>query len=85
MSLLGSPLFALSAARIRTFLREPGAVFWTFGFPLLITVALGIAFRNQGSTRFAVAVIDGPSAASVAAELRGDGALDVARWICPRR
>ena len=26
-----------------------GRVFWTFGFPLLITVALGIAFRNQGA------------------------------------
>jgi len=29
------------------FAREPGAVFWTFGFPLLLTVALGIAFRNR--------------------------------------
>ena len=36
------------AVRIRLFFREPGSVFWTFGFPLLITVALGIAFRNQG-------------------------------------
>jgi ABC-2 type transport system permease protein len=58
-------------------LREPGAVFWTFGFPLLITVALGIAFRNQGATRFAVAVVDGPAAAAVAAELRADASLDV--------
>jgi ABC-2 type transport system permease protein len=77
MSLLDSPLFKLSAARIRTFLREPGAVFWTFGFPLLITVALGIAFRNQGSTRFAVAVVDGPAAAAVAAALRADPSLEV--------
>jgi ABC-type multidrug transport system permease subunit len=34
-------------ARLRMFIREPGAVFWTFGFPLVLTVALGIAFRNR--------------------------------------
>lgn len=78
MSLINGPLFALSAARIRTFLREPGAVFWTFGFPLLITVALGIAFRNQGAARFVVAVVDDQrDAGRVAAELRADPALEV--------
>jgi ABC-type multidrug transport system permease subunit len=55
--MLGGPLWALSAARIKQFLREPGALFWTFGFPLLITVALGTAFRNQGPTKSHVAVI----------------------------
>ena len=77
MALSDSPLFALSAARIRSFLREPGAVFWTFGFPLLITVALGIAFRNQGPTRFAVAVAEGPRAAAIVATLKQDDAVDV--------
>lgn len=52
-----TPLIALSVARIKEFFREPGAVFWTFGFPLLITVALGIAFRKQGPPRAVVAVI----------------------------
>jgi len=59
-----SPLFALAAARIRTFMREPGAVFWTFGFPLLITVALGIAFRNQAPARFPVALVGNGAASS---------------------
>lgn len=77
MTLSQSPLFALAAARIRTFLREPGAVFWTFGFPLLITVALGIAFRNQGPARFPVALVEGPRAAGLAAELGSDPALEV--------
>jgi len=27
-------------ARISAFLREPEAVFWTFGFPVLIAIAL---------------------------------------------
>ena len=46
-----APLIALSTTRIKEFFREPGAVFWTFGFPLLITVALGVAFRNEGPPR----------------------------------
>jgi ABC-2 type transport system permease protein len=74
----GGPLWALSAARIKQFLREPGALFWTFGFPLLITVALGTAFRNQGPTRSHVAVVAGPASAPVAAALAADRGLDVA-------
>ena len=40
-------LIALTVARLRMFVREPGALFWTFVFPILLTVALGIAFRNR--------------------------------------
>ena len=42
-----SPLFQLTLARLREFYREPAAVFWVYGFPLIIVVALGIAFREQ--------------------------------------
>ena len=75
--LLAAPLLQLTLARVREFAREPGAVFWTFGFPLLITVALGIAFRDQGPPRAPVAVVDGPRAAEVYAALAADPALDV--------
>jgi ABC-2 type transport system permease protein len=64
-----SPLWELSGARIKQFFREPGSVFWVFVFPLLITVALGIAFRNQGPSRPRVAVIAGPGADTAAAAL----------------
>ena len=53
----GSPLWELTLARMRLFFREPGAVFWTFGFPLLLSIALGIAFRNQPAAPSAVAVV----------------------------
>jgi ABC-type multidrug transport system permease subunit len=33
--------------RIRLYLREPEAIFWTFLFPILLAVGLGIAFRNR--------------------------------------
>ncbi len=28
-------------------MREPEAVFWTYGFPLLLAIGLGVAFRNR--------------------------------------
>jgi ABC-type multidrug transport system permease subunit len=33
--------------RFRLFLREPEAIFWTFLFPILLAMGLGIAFRNR--------------------------------------
>lgn len=77
MDLRSAPLLHLTLARLRAFAREPGVVFWTFGFPLLITVALGIAFRDQGPPRATVALVDGPRAAEVYAVLSADPALDV--------
>jgi ABC-2 type transport system permease protein len=47
-------------------------MFWTFGFPLLVTVALGVAFRNQGQAKTPVAIVAGPEAARVAAALAGE-------------
>jgi ABC-2 type transport system permease protein len=46
----------LTLTRLKLFVREPGAVFWTFGFPLILTVALGIAFRNRPPEPSVVAV-----------------------------
>jgi ABC-type multidrug transport system permease subunit len=41
------PLAQLMMARLREFYREPEAIFWVYGFPILMVVALGIAFRNK--------------------------------------
>ncbi|HJR71949.1 MAG TPA: ABC transporter permease [Gammaproteobacteria bacterium] len=40
------PLWQLTLVRFREFLREPEALFWVFGFPLLLAAGLGLAFRN---------------------------------------
>jgi ABC-2 type transport system permease protein len=42
-----SSLFQLTAQRFRLFLREPEAIFWTFVFPIILAVGLGLAFRNR--------------------------------------
>jgi ABC-2 type transport system permease protein len=46
-SLETSSLFQLTATRFRLFLREPEAIFWTFIFPIILAVGLGLAFRNR--------------------------------------
>jgi ABC-2 type transport system permease protein len=40
-------LWQLTMARLREFYREPAAVFWVYGFPMLLAVVLGIAFQNR--------------------------------------
>ena len=46
-SLEKSSFFQLTATRFRLYAREPEAIFWTFVFPILLAVGLGIAFRNR--------------------------------------
>ena len=50
------PLIELTASRVREFLREKEAVFWVFVFPVLMTFALGIAFRNTAPDKTPVAI-----------------------------
>jgi ABC-2 type transport system permease protein len=64
-----SALFELTLARFRLFLREPSAMFWTFGFPVILSVALGIAFRNRPPDAMRVAVEEGARADAVLAAL----------------
>ncbi len=64
-----SPMAQLTLTRLRMFFREPSAVFWTFGFPILLTVALGIAFRNRPPEPVRAAVERGAGAEAVLAAL----------------
>ena len=50
------PLIELTSMRVREFLREKEAVFWVFIFPVLMTFALGIAFRNTAPDKTFVAI-----------------------------
>ncbi len=54
------PLAQLILARLREFYREPEAIFWVYGFPILIAVALGFAFRNKPVERITVSIQDSP-------------------------
>src|ERR1700675_3841208 len=64
------PLGQLILARIREFYREPQAIFWVYGFPILIVVALGIAFRNKPVERIVVDVQERPGTETASAFVR---------------
>jgi ABC-type multidrug transport system permease subunit len=57
-----SPLGQLILARLREFYREPAAIFWVYGFPILMVIALGVAFRTKPVERVTVDIVDGPMA-----------------------
>jgi ABC-2 type transport system permease protein len=62
-------MFQLALARMREFYREPEAVFWVFGFPIVLAFALGLAFRNTGPGELQVGVVSGPRDSAAAAAL----------------
>jgi len=70
------PLYELTMARALEFVRDPSAIFWVFGFPVLLAIVLGIAFRGQGPERPRVATI-GASAQEIARRLEADGRVEV--------
>lgn len=68
------PFGQLILARVREFYREPIALFWVYGFPLILAILLGTAFSQGAPPPPTVSVQDDNSAASaVAARLEQAG------------
>lgn len=65
-----NPLWELTKARLREFAREKGTIFWVFGFPLLMAMALGLAFRSTPPERPRVALVLAPALAAESAAAR---------------
>jgi len=74
------PLWQLTLMRWRIFVREPAALFWTYGFPLALALALGIAFRDRPPEPVRVAVEAGPGAEAWREALARSPAVRV-RWL----
>jgi ABC-type multidrug transport system permease subunit len=51
--------------RLRMAFREPSTVFWSFGFPIILSIALGIAFRSRPPEPVQVVVEDAAGAAAL--------------------
>jgi ABC-2 type transport system permease protein len=68
-------IIELTSVRTKEFMRETEAVFWVFGFPLLLALALGFAFREKPPDRLLVAVLAGPQAQQQEAALSKSPAL----------
>lgn len=56
-----SPLWQLTLAWLREFYRKKGAVLGVYGVPLMLAIALGLAFGEQTSPVIRVDVVDWPS------------------------
>jgi ABC-type multidrug transport system permease subunit len=65
------PLIELALARLREFAREPEALFWAFIFPILMSIALAIAFPGSGGKPAVVAVEPGAGSAAIRQALSG--------------
>jgi ABC-2 type transport system permease protein len=50
----------LLLARLLELKREPEVIFWVFGFPVLLALGLGLAFRNKPAETIPVAYVRGP-------------------------
>ncbi len=59
-----SPLGQLILARLREFYRQPEAIFWVYGFPIVMVVVLGIAFRNKPVEHYTIDIQKGAGAES---------------------
>lgn len=70
-----SALYELTLCRTKEFLREKEAVFWVFLFPILLCVALGLAFRDKPPDRIPVGVQLGKGSDVLLKSLRHSPAL----------
>jgi ABC-type multidrug transport system permease subunit len=73
------PLVELTLVRLREFVREPEAVFWVFVFPILMTCALGLAFRSRSEPPAVVGIASGTDGDAIAATLTKSGGVDIKR------
>jgi ABC-type multidrug transport system permease subunit len=71
------PLVELTLARLREFVREPEALFWSFVFPIVMSVAMAIAFPSAGSQPVRVGVEPGPSSEALRRTLGADAGIVV--------
>ena len=77
-----NPLVELTLSRFREFVREPEAIFWVFAFPLIMTCALGIAFRSRGSEPVIAGVVEQAGADQIVSALEHNGRFTI-RKIAP--
>ena len=72
-----NPLWQMVRVRMKQFFREPEAIFWTYGFPLLMIIGLGIAFRNKTESPVAFDLVEGATASQVTEALAGNEHFEV--------
>lgn len=70
-----SPLLQLILCHVKGYIREPEAIFWTYGFPFLMVLGLGIAFRSSGQEPVEFTVVAGEALERVEPALENNPAF----------
>jgi ABC-type multidrug transport system permease subunit len=78
------PLLQLTLVRWRLFAREPAAIFWTYGFPLVLALVLGIAFRNRPPEPVEVGIEASPGTSAWRDALARNPTMHV-HWLSPQQ
>lgn len=72
-----NPFAQLFLCNVKTHWREPEAIFWTYGFPLLLVVGLGLAFQTSGQRPVAFDVVQGPAVEQIMTALQDDPGFEI--------
>ncbi len=67
------PLAQLILSHVRLYIREPEAIFWTYGFPVIMIVGLGLAFSNKSPDAIGFDIVSGEAADRIEEALSQDG------------
>lgn len=54
---MSSSLSELYLARLREFYRQPARIFWVYGFPMILAVGIGLAFRNPSTPSISLDIV----------------------------
>lgn len=73
-----SVLRQIALTTFREFIRSKEAVFWTYGFPVLMAVVLGLAFGRSGNEPSRVAIVESETAGELLAAFDGDDWVEAA-------
>jgi ABC-type multidrug transport system permease subunit len=76
------PIVELTLSRLREFVREPEALFWTFVFPIVMSLVMAMAFPSRGAQPVRVAIADGDGAAALRQTLGAAPGIDL-RSVAP--
>jgi len=71
------PIVELTLARLREFVREPEALFWTFVFPIVMAVVMALAFPSRGGQAVPVGISGAGDTSALRAALAGAPGLAV--------
>ena len=70
-----NPFVQLTLVKVREYTREPESMFWVFVFPVLMTLALGVAFKGGDNAEVRVAVLRQHASAQLTATLDADSRI----------